>query len=59
MWDGFDGKIDYLALMASDATHDIGGDWLEGWLRAEIKRRRSVASANGLLTNGAKPDETS
>jgi hypothetical protein len=41
MWDGFEGdKLAYLAMMASDANHELSGDWLEGWLRTEIARRR-------------------
>jgi hypothetical protein len=42
MWDGFPGKIDFLALMASDANTEISGDWLEQYLRDEIARRRAA-----------------
>jgi hypothetical protein len=27
-------------MMASDANHDLSGDWLEQYLRDEIARRR-------------------
>jgi hypothetical protein len=47
-------KIDFLALMASDRDNPISGDWVEQWLRAEVKRRRAAASANGLLTDEAQ-----
>jgi xanthine/CO dehydrogenase XdhC/CoxF family maturation factor len=43
MWEGFEGdKLAYLAMMASDADHELTGDWLEAWLRAEIARRRAA-----------------
>ncbi len=56
MWDGFDGKIDYLALMASDANHDITGDWLERYLRDEIARRRRDREAAPGSNGAAKAD---
>jgi hypothetical protein len=53
LWDGFEGgKLDYLAMMASDANFEITGDWLESWLRAEIARRRATPAPR---LNGSKP----
>jgi hypothetical protein len=54
MWDGFDGKIDYLGMMASDANHEISGDWVEQYLRDEIARRRLAH----VVTAGDVPETT-
>ena len=42
-------KLNLIALAASDRDNPISADWLEGWLRREIERRRAA---------GEQPDAT-
>jgi hypothetical protein len=35
-------KLNLIALAASDRDNPISADWLEGWLRREIERRRAA-----------------
>jgi hypothetical protein len=51
-WDGWGGKIDFLAEMA-----DVDGDWLEQYLRDEIERRRS-SSVVALSTTGPRATQS-